>query len=122
MDWNLQPGSPIYPQIVGQFKARIVSGVYPPGMKLPSVRDLAAETAVNPNTMQKALSELERSGLIYTQRTAGRYITEDEQMIARVRSDVARALAGDFICRMQDLGYSRDEITAILDKLQKEME
>ena len=77
MGWNLKSDRPIYAQLIEQIELMIVSGMYPPGAKLPSVRDLAADAAVNPNTMQRALSQLETDGLLYTQRTSGRYVTED---------------------------------------------
>ena len=73
MPWELDNDRPIYLQLMERIQQDIVSGIYKPGDRLPSVRDLAVEAAVNPNTMQKALSELERSGLVYSQRTSGRY-------------------------------------------------
>ena len=72
MQWSFSNDLPIYSQLIGQIKVGIVSGVFPPGERLPSVRDLATEAGVNPNTMQRALAELERDGLVYSQRTAGR--------------------------------------------------
>ena len=82
MPWNLDPQRPIYAQIIERVQLDIVTGHYAPGSRLPSVRELAAQAAVNPNTMQRALSELEGSGLIYAQRTSGRFVTEDT---ARIR-------------------------------------
>ena len=78
MPWKLDSNLPIYTQIIEHIQLDIISGLYQPGDRLPSVRDLAAEASVNPNTMQKALSELERSGLLHSQRTSGRFITEDD--------------------------------------------
>jgi DNA-binding transcriptional regulator YhcF (GntR family) len=78
MSWEFKPDRPIYTQLLEQIQIRIVTGVYPPGSQLLSVRELAAQAAVNPNTMQKALAELERMELVYTKRTAGRFITGDE--------------------------------------------
>ena len=75
MGWQLDKNRPIYLQLVEELQSRIVSGRYPPGTKVDSVRDLAAEAAVNPNTMQRALSELEQSGLLRAERTTGRYLT-----------------------------------------------
>ena len=86
MAWDLDADRPIYAQLVERIQMQIVSGQYLPGGKLPSVRDLAAVAAVNPNTMQKAFAELERSGLIITQRTNGRTVTEDEEMIRKIRA------------------------------------
>lgn len=77
MSWQLTADRPIYLQLIEEIELRIVSGMYTVGEKLPGVRDLAAQASVNPNTMQKALTELERQGLVYSQRTAGRFITED---------------------------------------------
>jgi DNA-binding transcriptional regulator YhcF (GntR family) len=85
MNWCFQSDRPIYIQLKEQLELNIISGAYPPGMKLPSVRDMASEASVNPNTLQKALSELEREGLVYTQRTSGRYVTEDEKMIMQAK-------------------------------------
>ena len=81
MAWNLDSDRPIYAQILERIQRQIVSGEYAPGTKIPSVRELAAQAGVNPNTMQKALSELERSGLVVTMRTSGRVVTEDMEMI-----------------------------------------
>ena len=81
MPWNLNSDRPIFIQIIEKIQMDIISGAYRPGDKLPSVRELAQEASVNPNTMQKALSELERTGLVYSQRTSGRFITEDTIMI-----------------------------------------
>ena len=81
MPWELDNDRPIYLQLMERIQHDIISGVYKPGDKIPSVRDLALDAAVNPNTMQKALSELERSGLLYSQRTSGRFITDDEKLL-----------------------------------------
>src|SRR5699024_9288914 len=90
MAWILDDTRPIYLQIEDLIKTNIIAGVYQPGQKLPSVRDLAAEASVNPNTMQKALTELERSGLVYTQRTSGRFITEDISKMTELKEQLAR--------------------------------
>ena len=84
---------PIYAQLVERLKARILAGTYPPGGHLDSVRDLAAAAGVNPNTMQRALAQLETEGLVRTERTAGRYVTEDTALIEQLRADTARTLA-----------------------------
>ena len=82
MKWQFKNDAPIYTQLIEQIKVGIVTNVFPPGERLPSVRDLAAEAGVNPNTMQRAMAELERQGLVYSQRTSGRMVTEDkEEMI-----------------------------------------
>ena len=97
MPWNLDSSRPIYLQIIERVQMDIITGRYQPGDKLPSVRDLAQEAAVNPNTMQKALSELERSGLIYSQRTSGRFITEDKELIHQMKKELAAAYAFRFV-------------------------
>ena len=93
MAWNLQSDRPIYAQLVDQIQRMIVTGIFPAGSRLPSVRELAAEAAVNPNTMQRALVKLEEDGLLYTQRTSGRYVTEETERIMEVK----RALAEELI-------------------------
>ena len=89
MPWELDNDRPIYLQLMERIQQDIVSGIYKPGDRLPSVRDLAVEAAVNPNTMQKALSELERSGLVYSQRTSGRFITEDTRLLDEMKTSLA---------------------------------
>ena len=103
MLWQFSGDAPIYSQLIEQIKVGIVSGVFPPGERLPSVRDLATEAGVNPNTMQRALTELERDGLVYSQRTAGRFVTEDKAMIETAK----RALAE----RQEVINMLRQEIT-----------
>ena len=110
MEWNLEEGRPIYAQLVELIQMRIAAGQYAPGEKLPSVRELAAEAAVNPNTMQRAFAELERGGLIVTQRTNGRTVTEDEDRIREVRKSLAETHVRDFFDRMRSLGYSVSDI------------
>ena len=120
MPWNLDNDRPIYLQIIERISMDIVSGVYRAGDKLPSVRELAASAAVNPNTMQKALSELERSGLVYTQRTSGRYITEDTGLIQEVRLKLAEEQIRSFLFKMEKLGYESSEALAIARKITEE--
>lgn len=81
MKWQISNDAPVYAQLIEQIQVGIASGVFAPGERLPSVRDLATEAGVNPNTMQRALAELERQGLVYSQRTAGRFVTEDHKMV-----------------------------------------
>ncbi len=116
MAWNMDSDRPIYAQIVERIQMQIVSGYYPPGGKLPTVRDLAAEAAVNPNTMQKAFAELERSGLIVTQRTNGRTVTENVQLIDKVRNDMAQMHVQVFVDKMTELGYSREQVDKLLEQ------
>lgn len=116
MAWNLDSDRPIYAQILERIQMQIVAGVYQPGTKIPSVRELAADAGVNPNTMQKALAELERSGLVLTQRTSGRVVTEDLNMIKETRNQLAGEQVKDFVRRMRDLGFDREDIIDLLRK------
>lgn len=114
MKWEIDSERPVYIQLIEQIQAGIISGYYKPGDKLPSVRELASEAAVNPNTMQKALVELERTGLIYTNRTSGRLITSDEAIIKKLKSLSAKELVQDFINRMKQLGFEPEETLTIV--------
>ena len=107
MTWDFSGERAIYAQIAEQVKLRIIAGIYPVGTRLPSVRELAAEAAVNPNTMQRALAELEREGLLYSERTSGRFVTEDSAMIAKIKEGLAQEVIDDFFSRMERLGYVR---------------
>ena len=122
MPWNLLSDRPIYTQLMEQIKLRVVSGAYPPGSKMPSVRDIAEEAAVNPNTMQRALSQLESEGLLYTQRTSGRFVTEDTEKIAEVKNSLAEGIVQEFVSRMESLGFTRPQITSRIDGILKEEE
>jgi GntR family transcriptional regulator len=122
MKWDLDSERPVYIQLIEQIQSGIISGLFKPGDKLPSVRDLATEAMVNPNTMQKALSELERTGLIYTNRTSGRFITSDEEMIIKLKHLSAKELVMDFINRMKQLGYEPEETLTIVTGIVKTKE
>lgn len=108
MPWNLDNKRPIYIQLMERIQHDIISGVYSPGQKLPSVRDLALDAAVNPNTMQKALSELERSGLVHSQRTCGRFITDDKALLDKMKTDLAKEHILQFFKQMRRLGFTDD--------------
>jgi Predicted transcriptional regulators len=116
MLWLFNSEAPIYAQLVGQIKQGIVSGEFPPGERLASVRDLATEAGVNPNTMQRALAELERDGLVYSQRTAGRFVTEDRTMIENAKRSLAQAQIQTFLSAMTRLGYQKKEILSLVDQ------
>ena len=120
MRWEFDNTRPVYIQLCEQFTNAIISGVIKPGEKLLSVRDLAKEAGVNPNTMQKALSELERNGLLYTQRTAGRFVTENEEKINEIKQETARLRVSQFLNEMAQLGIQPQEIEALLAKMKKE--
>ena len=116
MAWILESGRPIYQQLAEIVRHRIMTGEYPQGSRIPAVRDLAVEAGVNPNTMQKALAELERSGLVATQRTSGRVVTEDLNMIKETRNQLAGEQVKDFVRRMRELGFDREDIIDLLRK------
>ena len=116
MDWNFRTDQPIYAQLIQQIKQGIVSGALPPGERLPSVRDLASEAGVNPNTMQRALQELERDGMVYSQRTSGRFVTEDVRRIDEAKRAFAAEHIRVFLEGMGKLGYGREEILALLQE------
>ena len=119
MLWDFNSGTPVYVQITEQIKFSIAIGELKAGEKLLSVRELAAEAEVNPNTMQKALSGLEREGLLFTHRTAGRFVTEDTGMIAQLREKLAAEQIGSFLKNMGKLGYSPEESAEMLKVYQK---
>ena len=117
MDWNISAGRPVYLQLIEQLQAAIVAGALPAGARVPPVRELAAEAGVNPNTMQRALQDLEGRGLIQTQRTAGRTVTTDTRLLEELRSGQARALAKTFWRQMQTLGLDAEQVQALLQQI-----
>ena len=117
MAWEFSNDKPIFQQIIDKMSIDIVSGKYKPGEKLESVRELALMAGVNPNTMQRALSELENTGLIYTKRASGRYISEDPDMSRAAREKLVRDKALEFIGAMRELGLDGTQITEIIGKL-----
>ena len=121
MSWNFSDDRPIYTQLMEQIQLRIISGVYKTGEKLPSVRDMASDASVNPNTMQKALTELERTGLVFSQRTSGRFITEDSNMIKEIRNSLAKEQLEKFLYNMERIGYSKKETIELIENISKEM-
>ena len=110
MEWNFKDGIPIYTQIIDEMTMRIASSAYAPGDKLPSVRDLALDAGVNPNTMQRALAELERRGLVNAQRTSGRFVTEDAGALTGLRKSMSDEIIQELTGRLRDLGMTDEEI------------
>lgn len=106
---------------IEQIELKICSGVYPPGSRLPSVRDLAQEASVNPNTMQRALAKLEEDGLIYTSRTSGRFVTEDENMVRKVKNKLAQEHVRDFLEKMKQLGFESKEMLSMIKTMMEEV-
>ena len=117
MAWTLNSERPIYSQIMERITFDIISGIYPPGSQLPSVRALAQDAGVNPNTMQKAMAELERTGLIYSQRTSGRFITEDLGMIDKTKKDLASEEIREFLKKMERIGFTRETTLELIENL-----
>ena len=119
MKWDFKSGVPIYQQIIRVLRTQIVSGRYPPGSRVPAVRDLALEAGVNPNTMQRALAELERDGLLETVRTTGKFVTQDEELISRIRSELAAESIRALIGNLKSLGLTEDQILAEVERSMK---
>jgi GntR family transcriptional regulator len=117
MQWELNTDKPVYLQLVEQIQAGIISGKYKPGDKLPSVRDLATQATVNPNTMQRAMTELERDGLVYSNRTIGRFITSDEELIAQLKKRYITQLVQEFLDKMKLLNIELNEIISYINQL-----
>ena len=117
MEYNFDNERPIYIQLVELIRIKIVSGEFQRGQKIPSVRELALAMKVNPNTMQKALVELEDEKLIYTERTNGKYVTEDEKLIEKVKNELAKEKVENYINSMNSIGISFDEAVKYLQEL-----
>lgn len=120
MEWQFKEGFPIYSQIVDQMKIRIASGAFDPGQKLPSVRDLAIDAGVNPNTMQKALAELERENLVYAHRTSGRFITEKASTLKNLKHTLSIRYIEELFRSLERLGLTRQEIIDAVTTFRKE--
>lgn len=116
MAWEFDNERPIYTQLLERIQMMIISGYYKPGDRLPSVREFASEAGVNPNTMQRAMLELEREGLVYSQRTSGRLITDDKELIESIRNIMAMDKVNDFVKIMEKLGYTKKEIADMVNK------
>ena len=117
MAWKFNNESPIYLQIVDAIKMQIAQGTLKPGDQVPAVRELAVTAGVNPNTMQKALTELERTGLVYSQRTSGRFITEDAKMIEELKNNLAQEQIKEFLENMSKLGYKKSETLSLIQEI-----
>ena len=106
MHWVFTSDAPIYLQVVRQLEQMIASGMLAPGDRLLSVREFASQANINPNTMQKALTELEDRGIVYSKRTSGRFVTDDTERISQLREELAEKEITDFLTAMKRLGYS----------------
>jgi len=121
MEWDFKDGVPIYTQIVDQMTMRIASGAYAPGDKLPSVRDLALDAGVNPNTMQRALAELERQKLVHSERTSGRFVTSDARVLTGLHEALSKKSFDEFADSLRKIGLSDAEIKDSVSKWIKEL-
>ena len=117
MSWQLTADRPIYLQLIEEIELRIVSGMYTVGEKLPGVRDLAAQASVNPNTMQKALTELERQGLVYSQRTAEQVYNGGQQDDSKFKKPVGYGSDFGFFKKMNQLGFTKEETIKLMQQL-----
>ena len=117
MDYIFDNERPIYLQLVEKMKQEIVSGKLKPGERIPSVRELALTTRVNPNTMQKALAELEDEGLVYTERTNGKFVTENKKLIENLKNELAKQKVNNYLKDMNNIGISYEEALKYLKEL-----
>ena len=117
MEFNFDNERPIYIQLVELIRIEIVSGKFKKGERIPSVRELALMMKVNPNTMQKALNELENQKLIYTERTNGKFVTEDEELIENVKKELAKEKVNNYLDSMNSIGISFEESLKYLQEL-----
>lgn len=120
MDWNLREDLPIYSQIIDRIKVSMANGELKPGQKLPAVREIALDAKVNPNTMQRAFSELEREGLVFSQRTSGRFVTEDPSVIDQVRESLAKEKVDGFISSMKKLNMTKKQVIELIEQYKEE--
>lgn len=122
MSWKFDEKSPIYAQIAQHVKMQIIGQEIKSGEQLPTVRELAEIAGVNPNTMQRAFSELEREGMVYSQRTSGRFVTDDTELIAQKRKEVAELELRNFVDNMAKIGFDTQDIPSILETYLKEVD
>ena len=117
--FEFDPNQPIYLQIIDGIKKRSVRGVYPPGSKLPSVRDMAEEMGVNPNTMARAYAELEREGFVFTRRGQGSFVTEEMERIETERQELGHEAVAQFVAEVKALGLTEQQIADLLHKIEE---
>ena len=120
MEWKIDNNKPVYIQLVEQLKVKIISGEIELDSKLDSVRSLAADAMVNPNTMQKALAELEREGFVYSKRTSGRFVTDNKELIEKERKNLVKDNVKKTSDTLINLGYTNDEILSLVEEILRE--
>ena len=114
MAWSFTPGIPVYIQIADRIRFSIISGEYPLGCQIPTVRQLAVESAVNPNTIQHAFATLEKDGIIETRGTMGRYVTENPEIIQLLKNEHAKHLVDGFLTSIKSIGYNNEQILLMI--------
>ncbi len=119
MAWSFDKHTPVYLQIAARIRGDIISGVYPPSSQIPPVRQLATVAAVNPNTVQHALTALEGEGLIYSQGTSGRFVTSDNKLLENAKKDAAKEFVNEFLSRAKELSISREELIKLIEEESK---
>lgn len=120
MDYKFDNDKPIYKQLLEQLKLHIVTGKYAPNEKLPSVREFAIELKVNPNTIQRALSELENIGLIETKRTTGKFVTDDKKIMHNIKEEIINDIMSNFFRNIENLNITNKEIIDYINKNRKD--
>ena len=116
MDFIFDDTKPIYKQLTNQLAIEIITGTYPKGSKLPSVRELALISKINPNTVQRSLNELEEEKLIITKRTSGKFVTEDAAVIEKFKQQILKETVDKFILDMKKLNITKEEIVSYLEE------
>ena len=117
LDYIFDNERPIYIQLVEMLRKEIVSGKLKTGERLPSVRELALTARVNPNTMQKALVELENEGLVYTERTNGKFVTDNKELIEKIKKELAEENVNNFLNDMKNIGITYEKAVIYLQEL-----
>ena len=117
MKWQIDNNRPVYIQLVEQLRMKIISGEIELDSKLDSVRSLAADAMVNPNTMQKALAELEREGFVYSKRTSGRFVTDNKELIEKERKNLVKDNVKKTLDTLINLGYTNEEILNLVGEI-----
>ena len=120
MEWKIDNNKPVYIQLVEQLKVKIISGEIELDSKLDSVRSLAADAMVNPNTMQKALAELEREGFVYSKRTSGRFVTDNKELMENERKNLVKDNVKKTLDTLINLGYTNEEILNLVEEILRE--
>lgn len=118
MAWSFSADRPVYIQISERIKRLVLSGEYKPGEQIPSVRQLALEAAVNPNTVQHSFAELENEGLIISKATLGRFVTEDTEVIENCRKIMAEQLVKDFVQNISQLSVTKPQILTMIEEVE----